>query len=102
MGRASRRKEEQRQLRKTGFKRMEMADANEICGPWDRNKAVHTKCPSCEMEVFLHCDLCKIQITGCLHSAVERMSTEDLKRFKAEIEKRRAREAGIVLPGEEG
>lgn len=101
MGRASRGKAERRELRKKGFKRLDMEQAVEICGPWDRNRAVRSLCPACEMDVFLHCDDCKIQITGCLHSAVERMSTEDLKRFKAEIEKRRAREAGLILPGED-
>lgn len=101
MGRASRAKAAARELRKTGFKRLEMAQAVEICGPWDRNRAVRDKCPRCDGEVFLHCDGCKIQITGCLCSAVERMSDEDLRRFRDEIQKRKAREAGLVLPGDE-
>jgi hypothetical protein len=50
------------------------------------------------MDVYLHCDECQIQITGCLCTAIDRMDDRELAQFKQQIAERRAREAGLILP----
>lgn len=101
MGKASRRKRE-RQIarRRPEFKRMDLGEANEVCGHIGMSRALRAQCPRCDMAVYLHCRDCEIQVTGCLCSAVERMSPEELGRFRDEIRKKKARAAGLVLPEE--
>lgn len=82
------------------FRRMDTAAAVKECGrPFDKNKVTRTECKVCDMTVILHCSDCEIQITGCLCSAMERMSDEEFADFKRQIEEKKAREAGLILPG---
>lgn len=101
MGKASRSKRERRFNPPKPFKQTDVVQATETCGrPYDRNAARRTKCPVCDMDVFLHCGDCEIQITGCLCTAVNRMNEHDLRQFKIELQKRKAKEAGLILPYE--
>lgn len=103
MGKASRGKRDRRFERKhpKPFKHMAIPEANAECKrPYSRHNLVRTLCKVCEMDVMLHCSDCEIQITGCLCTAVERMTPEDLHRFKEQVAQRRAREAGLRLPYE--
>lgn len=61
--------------------------------PYSKQSAVRTQCPVCEWDLFLHCIDCKIQITGCLCTAIERMNQDDLREFMAQLDERRRREA---------
>lgn len=101
MGKASRAKRDRRFERKhpKPFKHADIPGADAECGrPYDKTKVVRTNCAVCEMNVFLHCADCQIQITGCLCTAVERMNQADFAQFKEELAKRKAKEAGIILP----
>lgn len=101
MGKSSRAKRDRRFERNhpKPFRHMDIPTADTECGrKWDKKKAVLTTCAVCEMQVYLHCSDCNIQVTGCLCVAVERMSPEELQQFKEQIKRKRAQEAGIVLP----
>lgn len=101
MGKASRRKRERRARLPKPFQRMSLGDIIEKHACPRPYSKIHVKrdiCPVCEMDVYLHCGDCLIQITGCLCTAVDRMSTEELHEFQAEIRRRRAKESGIILP----
>lgn len=98
MGKASRRKKERR-FKPTRFPAMNIPDANEKCGKiYNKNRVARTECPTCEFAVFLHCDNCKIQITGCFCTAKERMTDEDYKEFVRQVRAKKARESGLILP----
>lgn len=101
MGKASRRKKDRRFEREhpKPFRHMDLAAATNECGRgYNRNFVIRTQCKVCEMDVMLHCSNCEIQITGCLCTAVERMSDDDFRTFREEVQKKKAREAGLVLP----
>lgn len=103
MGRASRGKRDKRFERNhpKPFKHADVVKATEACGrPYDKNAIKRAKCAVCEMDVMLHCADCEIQITGCLCTAVERMNQADFAQFKHELQLRKAKEAGIILPYE--
>lgn len=104
MGKASRTKRERRESRLSGkpqpFERMDTAQAVRKCGrAFDKNKVARVKCKVCDMDVILHCTDCEIQITGCLCSAMERMSDEEFAQFKQQIERKRLQSKGLWLPG---
>lgn len=48
---------------------MDLVQANKKCNTY----AIYfVECPSCEMKVGLHCPDCKIQVTGCLDTEIDR------------------------------
>lgn len=103
MGRASRGKKDRRFQRNhpKPFQHMALSDVAETraCGrPYHRSTVKRDICPVCEVSVFLHCADCEIQITGCLCTAIARMTPDDLARFKSEVAARRARETGLIIP----
>lgn len=48
------------------YPQMPMDKANIQCRPWKQEKAKFVNCPVCGCRVILHCDECRIQVTGCL------------------------------------
>lgn len=100
MGRKSREKRERRMAKPKRFECMDTPDATAKCGrPYDRNASVRTVCAVCDMSVFLHCGDCQIQITGCLCTAIERMDEREYAEFKKMVQEKKAREAGLIIPG---
>lgn len=102
MGKASRAKRDKRRrsAKPVRFRTMETSKAVKECGrPYDRSKVKQTKCPACDMTVILHCTDCEIQITGCLCTAMERMSDEEFADFKRQIQEKKAKQSGLWLPG---
>jgi hypothetical protein len=51
-----------------------VADANKECGV--RQGTHFTNCPKCQHRIALHCPNCKIQITGCLCTEIDRFGKE--------------------------
>lgn len=103
MGKASRGKRDRRFEREhpKPFRHMDLASASADCGrPYNRNFVKRTQCKVCEMDVILHCSSCEIQITGCLCTAVERMSPDELRQFREQVRRKQARDAGLILPSE--
>lgn len=83
---------------------MDMAKANEECGPKPRAQ-YKAYCPVCEGPVMLHCPDCKIQVTGCLCTEIERFGSADgikriLDKYGEEEGKARLRAAGLWVPEE--
>lgn len=76
----------------------EIIDQRACKNKWRKEAAVHTQCAVCEMDVYLHCSDCQIQITGCLCVAVGKMSDDELRQFKELIRRKAAKEAGLILP----
>lgn len=73
------------------YPQMTTEDANKECRPYDPNRAATgRRCPVCTMQVILHCNDCKIQITGCL-------CTEE-RNHGPEIARQRMIDRGIWLP----
>ena len=58
------------------FVRMTGADADENCPVMGGFRP--DLCPKCHMKVILHCDDCKIQVSGCLCTAEESLIAEAL------------------------
>lgn len=55
-----------------GFEKAALPEANEGCGL----PAMYAEtCPACERKVILHCDSCKVQVSGCLCTLKERLQT---------------------------
>lgn len=50
---------------KQPFVQMAMPEANAACRPFDQESASSNVCAACEQRVILHCDRCKIQVSGC-------------------------------------
>lgn len=49
----------------------DLPDADRECG---KRRAVHkVPCGACKRKVMLHCGECRIQVTGCLCTLIERM-----------------------------
>lgn len=53
---------------------MDQAAANSECS--SRSSQIFVNCPKCDGRVGLHCDRCKIQITGCMCTEIDRFGTE--------------------------
>lgn len=83
------------------FAHMDLAAAQAECG---RPKVIiFDICKKCDQKVGLHCDSCKIQVTGCLCTELERFGeNEGIQRIfdKLGEDAARARLAkmGIVVP----
>lgn len=76
--------------RKECFPQMAMPEANRQCRPFVQEKAIKERCPVCTMQIVLHCEDCKIQVTGCL-------CTEEANHGE-EIARQRMIDRGIWLP----
>lgn len=86
------------------FPSMDMAEANAQCGPRPRQQ-IRDKCPNCEGAVMLHCPDCKIQVTGCLCTEVDRFGQNEavqraMERYGEEEAERRLKAAGFWIPPE--
>lgn len=53
------------------FVHMEMRQANASCRPFSHEAARKERCQACRMQVILHCEDCKIQVSGCLCTEIE-------------------------------
>lgn len=88
------------------FPAMDMAQANNECR--NRRLQQRDKCPKCDSPVLLHCGQCKVQVTGCICTEVDRFgsSAERIKEiFDKQIEmvgedeaRRRMQQAGFWIP----
>jgi hypothetical protein len=47
----------------TAYKGMDLSEANEKCSA--RQRHTSARCETCDHEIIVHCDGCKIQVTGC-------------------------------------
>lgn len=72
------------------YPQMEMPKANIQCRPFSPEKAQRRSCPVCGCQIILHCDECRIQVTGCL------CVWEEL--YGAEIAREKMIEKGFWLP----
>lgn len=72
------------------FPQMTMDKAIQECRPYEEERAVKEHCPVCTMQIILHCEDCKIQVTGCL-------CTEEAN-HGPEIARQRMIDRGIWLP----
>ena len=84
-----------------GFTHMDLRDAQGECGR--RDDFVFDQCGKCGMRVGLHCSDCKIQVTGCFCTEIERFGNDEaLKRMIERIGEEeayvRARKLGIWTP----
>lgn len=83
------------------FPSMDVVNANNECKT--RDGYVFDQCPTCKMRVGLHCSGCKIQITGCLCTEVDRFGQDEawrkaVERFGEEMARERYRNAGLYVP----
>ena len=83
------------------FDRMDQISADKECP--SRAQQVFDNCGKCTQRVALHCSTCKIQVTGCMCSEIERFGeAEAVKRAFDRLDAEQAREslskAGIILP----
>jgi predicted RNA-binding Zn-ribbon protein involved in translation (DUF1610 family) len=60
------------------FRAATLAEAVKECGEWIPAKAVHERCPKCKNKVILHCDGCKIQITGCIDTLKKKIQEDQI------------------------
>lgn len=85
---------------------MDASEAHDQCGPKNALEMVFDRCPKCKVKVGLHCAECRIQITGCLCTEVDRFGNDEawlraVDRFGEELAKEHYREAGLWVPGSE-
>lgn len=84
------------------FEHADMAEANRECGLRPGHQYKET-CPRCKLPVMLHCRDCRVQVTGCLCSEVERFGNDEawkraVQRFGDEAARERMKEAGFWTP----
>lgn len=83
------------------FESMDLPAARKACS--HRQDVVFEKCGKCDRTVGLHCVSCKIQVTGCICTEVDRFGeAEAIKRiFEREGEEQAIaslKKAGIIIP----
>lgn len=61
------------------YAQMDILDADRECRCVDRRELVSSKCPVCAMTILLHCNDCKIQISGCFCVEEMKQGTEKAK-----------------------
>lgn len=79
----------------------DMADANAECAR--RDCVDFTNCPNCKLRIGLHCLDCKIQVTGCLCTEIDRFGEDEtwkraVERFGAELARQHYARAGLFVP----
>lgn len=85
------------------FPSMDMGAAMKQCGkPHEPEKE---QCHKCKMSVLLHCSDCKIQVTGCLCTEVDRFGNDEawkraVDRLGEEAARERMKAAGFWVPPE--
>ena len=84
-----------------GFVRMELPQAQDECRQGDNYET--DRCGKCSMTVLLHCSTCKIQVTGCFCSEVDRFGTSEalermIERVGEEEARRIAAKSGLWTP----
>lgn len=85
---------------------MDMGKANEECRA--RDQIIRSTCPKCDSPIMLHCNGCKIQVTGCVCTEVDRFGTEgerikeifdrQAEMFGEDEARRRMQQAGFWIP----
>jgi hypothetical protein len=88
----------------TRFPALEMRDANAQCGV-KPNGLMKDRCPRCDNTVMLHCGTCKIQVTGCLCTEVDRFGNSEamqrlIERLGPELAEEKLKAAGFWIPPE--
>jgi hypothetical protein len=83
------------------FEAMDSVAANGQCS--NRTGRHTTSCKACTMRVVLHCDGCKIQITGCLCTEYKRFGNDEawkraVARWGETAARQRAEQAGLWVP----
>lgn len=83
------------------FVSMALPEAVKACGR--QQEPIFENCGACDQRVALHCDNCRIQVTGCLCTEIDRFGeNEAIKRMidreGYEQTKERLAKAGIVIP----
>lgn len=79
----------------------DMAEANAECSA--RDAVEFDNCANCKMRVGLHCLTCKIQVTGCLCTEIERFGEDEtwrrmVERFGAELARQHYARANLFVP----
>ena len=87
---------------KAPFESMDLAKATESCNTPSAPR-VGAECKSCEMRVILHCENCRVQITGCLDTEYARFGQEQAwaratARWGEDAARKRAEAAGLWTP----
>lgn len=85
------------------FVSMDIREANAECGVKPKAQ-IRDNCPKCGKPVMLHCSNCRIQVTGCLCTEVDRFGTsealeKEIERVGYEQAVKNLRRAGFVIPG---
>lgn len=85
------------------FPSMDLGAANNECR--SRDQIVFDRCGKCSGRVGLHCSDCKIQVTGCLCTEVDRFGNDEtwrraVERMGEEFAREQFRRAGLWIPGE--
>lgn len=80
---------------------MDQAKANDECR--SRDATVFDYCAKCKQKVGLHCSDCKIQVTGCLCTEVDRFGQDQawlnaVERYGEEMARQHYRNAGLYVP----
>lgn len=83
------------------YEAMEMAVANDQCR--ERDSQQRRTCPQCQLPIMLHCSTCKIQVTGCLCTEIDRFGQDEawkraVEMFGEELARDRYRHAGLYVP----
>lgn len=84
------------------YRALDMLEANRECGV-RRNQQYRVDCPKCKQPVMLHCDNCKVQVTGCLCTEVDRFGSSEamkhlIERVGYESAVERMKAAGFYIP----
>lgn len=96
----------------TRFESADMITANRECGVRP-GKQMPARCENCNRPVILHCGDCKVQVTGCICTEVDRFGKDEaflkeVERLKEELgevvakaeARKRMQDAGFWLPGD--
>lgn len=80
---------------------MDMGAANHECR--SRDALVFDTCGKCKRQVGLHCAECKIQVTGCLCTEIDRFGNDvawqkACERYGEELARQHYRQAGLYVP----
>lgn len=83
------------------FRHLDVSDANRECSKRNQNEGA--TCAKCKFRVILHCSDCKVQLTGCMCTEIERFGENEAVRrifdqFEEEEARKRLKGAGIILP----
>lgn len=83
------------------YESMTLDKANDECR--SRDSMDFQNCPECKMRVGLHCSDCKVQVTGCLCTEMDRFGQDEAwrracERFGEDLARQHYLKAGLLIP----